>query len=256
MGVRIRCPRIRAGVANPITDGKPGMQMSLELTIDTASDLASVALSREGALEVELTWRCPRNHSRELLPAVEYLMKRSGVDKSELTAVFVCIGPGSYTGLRVGIATAKGLAFALGLPIVGVGRLEADAYQHADFAGPICAVHRAGRGELAWAVYRNAPSGWGQVLAPRLTAPEELMASVRRATLFCGEVDDELTARLRETLGAKVRFARPAASLRRAATIAELAWRRLAAGQADDAAGLKPIYLREAVFVRPSAPKP
>ena len=230
--------------------------MSLELTIDTASDMASVALSREGALEAELTWRCPRNHSRELLPAVEYLLQRSGVDKGELAAVFVCIGPGSYTGLRVGIATAKGLAFALGLPIVGVGRLEADAYQHADFAGPICAVHRAGRGELAWAVHSSAPSGWGQVLAPRLTAPEELMASVRHATLFCGEIDDETAARLGETLGAKARFVGPAGSLRRAATIAELAWRRLAAGEADDAAGLKPIYLREAVFIRPQAPKP
>lgn len=230
--------------------------MSLELTIDTASDMASVALSREGALEAELTWRCPRNHSRELLPAVEYLMQRLGVDKGELTAVFVCVGPGSYTGLRVGIATAKGLAFALGLPIVGVGRLEADAYQHADFAGPICAVHRAGRDELAWAVYRQAPSGWRQVLAPRLTTPEGLTASVRGPTLFCGEINDELAAHLREALGAKARFAGAATSLRRAATIAELAWRRLAAGQADDAASLRPIYLREAVFVRPAATKP
>jgi len=230
--------------------------MSLELTIDTASEVASVALSREGAPEVELTWRCPRNHSRELLPAVEYLMRRSGVDKGDLTDVFVCIGPGSYTGLRVGIASAKGLAFALGLPIVGVGRLEADAYQHVDFAGAICAIHRAGRGELAWAVYRNAPSGWREVLAPHLTEPEALIAGVRSPTLFCGEIEDGLAARLRETLGAKARFASPAISLRRAATIAELAWRRLAAGQADDAASLRPIYLREAVWVRPPAPKP
>jgi tRNA threonylcarbamoyladenosine biosynthesis protein TsaB len=230
--------------------------MSLELTIDTASEMASVALSREGALEVELTWRCPRNHSRELLPAVEHLMQRSGLNKGELTAVFVCIGPGSYTGLRVGIASAKGLAFALGLPMVGVGRLEADAYQHANFAGPICAVHRAGRGELAWAVYRGGPAGWREAMAPRLTAPEALMASVRGPTLFCGEIDDELATRLSEALGTKARFAGPATSLRRAATIAELAWRRLAAGQADDAASLRPIYLREAVFVRPSAAKP
>ncbi len=230
--------------------------MSLELTIDTASEMASVALSREGALEVELTWRCPRNHSQELLPAARYLLGRSGADKEQLTAIFVCIGPGSYTGLRVGIACAKGLAFALRLPVVGVGRLEADAYQHVDFAGPICAVHRAGRGELAWAVYRNAPSGWRQVTAPRLTTPEELMTKVRRHTLFCGEIDGELAGRLREALGVKARFASPALSLRRAATIAELAWPRLVTGQADDAASLRPIYLREAVFVRAPAAKP
>jgi tRNA threonylcarbamoyladenosine biosynthesis protein TsaB len=229
--------------------------MSLELTIDTASEMASVALSREGALEVELTWRCPRNHSRELLPAVEHLLQRSGLDKQELTAVFVCIGPGSYTGLRVGIASAKGLAFALELPFVGVGRLEADAYQHADFIGPICAVHRAGRGELAWAVYRSAPGVWREVLAPRLTAPDGLPAGVRSTTLFCGEIDEDLAARLSEAFGEKARFTTPATSIRRAATIAELAWRRLAAGQADDAAGLRPNYLREAVWVRPTTPK-
>jgi tRNA threonylcarbamoyladenosine biosynthesis protein TsaB len=183
-------------------------------------------------------------------------MRRSDVDKGELTAVFVCIGPGSYTGLRVGIASAKGLAFALGLPMVGVGRLEADAYQHADFAGAVCAVHRAGRGELAWAVYRNASAGWREITPPRLTTPDGLLASVRGPTLFCGEIDDELATLLGEGLGAKARFAEPASSLRRAATIAELAWRRLAAGHADDAAGLKPIYLREAVFMRPPSPKP
>ena len=147
--------------------GRPGQAAarrpwaSLELTIDTASEMASVALSREGALEAELTWRCPRNHSAELLPAVQYLMQRAGVDKSELTAVFVCIGPGSYTGLRVGIASAKGLAFALGLPIVGVGRLEADAYQHADFARahlrhPSRRPGRAGLGRLS---HRAPPAG-------------------------------------------------------------------------------------------------
>ena len=119
------------------------------------------------------------------------------------------LGPGSYPGLRVGIATAKGLAFALGLPIVGVGRLEADAYQHADFTGPVCAVHRAGRGELAWAVYRSEPAGWREVLPPRLTTPEGLMAGVRRPTLFCGEIDDELAARLSDTLGARARLPSP-----------------------------------------------
>jgi tRNA threonylcarbamoyladenosine biosynthesis protein TsaB len=182
-------------------------------------------------------------------------MQRSGVDKSELTAVFVCIGPGSYTGLRVGIASAKGLAFALGLPIVGVGRLEADAYQHADFNGPVCAVHRAGRGELAWAAYRSTPGAWREVVAPRLTTPDGLLAGIRGTTLFCGEIDEDLSARLREVFGEKARFATPATSIRRAATIAELAWRRLAAGQADDPAGLRPIYLREAVWVRPSTTK-
>jgi tRNA threonylcarbamoyladenosine biosynthesis protein TsaB len=223
----------------------------VELTIDTASEMASVALSHEGSLEAELTWRCPRNHSVELLPTIEHLMRRSSVDKSDLTAVFVCIGPGSYTGLRVGVSTAKGLAFALRLAIVGVGRLDADAYQHADYRGPVCALHRAGRGELAWALYQSEPA-WREIVPPRLSPPEALLADRRlEGALFCGEISDELTESLRGAFGPSTAIARPAASIRRAATIAELAWQRLAGGDTDDASSLKPIYLREPAITRP-----
>jgi tRNA threonylcarbamoyladenosine biosynthesis protein TsaB len=227
----------------------------VELTIDTASEMASVALSQEGALVAELTWHCPRNHSTELLPTLQYLMQRAGVDKSGLRAIFVCIGPGSYTGLRVGVSTAKGLAFALRLPLVGVGRLETDAYQHADYSGSICPIHRAGRGELAWAVYARGASGWREVMPPRLSLPDGLLATGRRRlkrALFCGEISEELAERLREALGQQTVIAGAAAmSVRRAGFIAELAWRRLVDGQTDDAASLKPIYLREAVITRP-----
>ncbi len=226
----------------------------MELTIDTASDVASVALSQEGSLRAELTWLCARNHSVELLPTVEHLMRRSSVDNADLTAVFVCIGPGRYTGLRVGVSAAKGLAFALGLAIVGVGRLEADAYQHAGYRGPICAVHRAGRGELAWALYESEPSGWREIVAPRLSLPEALLADKRlQRALFCGEISDELAQALRAAFAPSTPIASGAASIRRAATIAELAWRRLSAGDVDDVAGLIPIYLREAVTTPPQA---
>jgi tRNA threonylcarbamoyladenosine biosynthesis protein TsaB len=226
----------------------------MELTIDTASEMASVALSQEGTLVAEITWRCPRNHSAELLPTLQYLMQRASVAKSDLKAIFVCIGPGSYTGLRVGMSTAKGLAFALGLPLVGVGRLETDAYQHADYPGPICPIHRAGRGELAWAVYARDGGGWHEVVPPRLSALEGLLAAGRRRlkrALFCGEISEEVAERLREVLGRQTLVAEAAMSVRRAGFIAELAWRRLVAGQTDDAASLKPIYLREAVVARP-----
>jgi tRNA threonylcarbamoyladenosine biosynthesis protein TsaB len=227
----------------------------MELTIDTASEMASVALSQEGAVVAELTWRCARNHSTELLPTLQYLMQRASVAKGDLKAIFVCIGPGSYTGLRVGVSTAKGLAFALGLPLVGVGRLEAEAYPHADHSGPICPIHRAGRGDLAWAVYARDGGGWHEVVPPRLSALDGLLAAARRRlkrALFCGEISEEVAERLREVLGRQTPVAETAAmSVRRAGFIAELAWRRLVAGQTDDAASLKPIYLREAVVARP-----
>lgn len=214
----------------------------MELSIDTASEVASVALSREGALEAEITWRCRRNHTRELLPAIEQLLAQAGVAKGELTAAFVCLGPGMYTGLRVGVSTAQGLAYALKLPVVGVGRLELDAYGHAAFPGRIVAVHRAGRGELAWAAYRSRP--WREVTAPRLDRPAEVVRKARGRTLFCGEVDGELAAEIAATLGEKRVVAGAVASLRRAASLAELGYARLADGAGQSAAALRVVYLR------------
>ncbi len=214
----------------------------MELSIDTASEVASVALSREGVLEAEVTWRCRRNHTAELLPTIDRLLAQAGGSKEELTAVFACTGPGMYTGLRVGVSTAQGLAYALKLPVVGIGRLELDAYQHAAFAGRIVAVHRAGRGELAWAAYRSRP--WRQVTAPRLDWPAEVVRRARGRSLFCGEADEELAAARAEGLGYKAVIAGAAASVRRAASLAELGQRRLAEGQGQDPAALRVVYLR------------
>jgi tRNA threonylcarbamoyladenosine biosynthesis protein TsaB len=151
-----------------------------------------------------------------------------------------------YTGLRVGVSTAQGLAYALRLPVLGLGRLELDAYQHAAFPGRIVAVHRAGRGELAWAAYRSRP--WRQITAPRLDWPAEVVRRARGRTLFCGEVDEELGNAAAEALGARVVIASAAASVRRAAFLAELGQRRLAAGEGGDAASLRVVYLRPPVI--------
>jgi tRNA threonylcarbamoyladenosine biosynthesis protein TsaB len=216
--------------------------LSIELSIDTASEVASVAVSHEGVLQAETTWRCRRNHTIELLPAIDRLLDQAKTTKQDLTAVFVCKGPGMYTGLRVGVSTAQGLAYALKLPVVGVGRLELDAYQHAAFPGRIVAVHRAGRGELAWAAYRPRP--WREVTAPRLDWPADVIRKARGRSLFCGEVDDEFAAAIDEALSARATIAAPAASHRRAASLAELGYHRLAAGEGESPAALRVVYLR------------
>ena len=214
----------------------------MELSLDTASDMASVALSREGRLLAELTWHCERNHSTELMPAADGLLRRLSASKEDLTAVFVCIGPGGYAGLRVGVSTAKGLAFALEVPLVGVGRLELEACAHAAYPGPVCPVHRAGRGELAWAVYQGPIEEWREIVPPRLSRPEVLLSETPQGALFCGEIDDELAGAL-AARGARVASA--ALSVRRAGYLAELGWRRLQSGRRDDPRTLVPLYLRE-----------
>jgi tRNA threonylcarbamoyladenosine biosynthesis protein TsaB len=211
----------------------------LELSIDTASENASIALSRGGKVIAESTWQCRRNHTVELLPAVEALFAQAGAAKGDLTALFVCIGPGMYTGLRVGIATAKGLARAAGLPLVGVGRLELDTHPHADFDGEVIAIHRAGRGELAWAAFERGR----EFSAPTLSRAEELAGFVQRRTLFVGEVDEALAETLRRELGDLAVIAPPSAT-GRAAALATLGHQRLLSGGSHDPALVTAVYLR------------
>jgi tRNA threonylcarbamoyladenosine biosynthesis protein TsaB len=213
----------------------------MELTIDTASaDLASITLSAEGGLLAELTWRCFRNHSVELMPTIQGLLYQMNVAKEHLGALFVCIGPGSYTGLRVGVSAAKGLAFGLGLPLFGVGRLAADAYAHAAYPGPVCAIHRAGRDRFAWAVYRRVEDDWREESPPRLSSVDELVAQTPTDALFCGEIGVDVRERLEGR-----RYAVGMASVRRAGFVAELGWQRLLAGDNGDVNSVRPIYLRE-----------
>ncbi len=214
---------------------------ALELSIDTASAMASIALSREGALIAEQTWECGRDHSRQLLPAIDAVLARHGLSKEELTAIFVSIGPGSYAGVRSGMSTAKGLAFALALPIVGVGRLEIEAYTFASTGAPVVAVHRAGRSDLAWAAYHVDPD-WRELTPPRLCPPDALAAALPAGALVTGEIDDALAAELMQR---GHRVVRGAAAIRRAALLAELGWQRLQAGRTDDPKSLEPLYLRE-----------
>src|SRR5207247_8682625 len=125
-------------------------------------------------------WRCERNLTVELLPRIEQRLDEAGVEKTNLSAVFVSIGPGMYTGLRVGVSVAQGLARALQIPAIGVGRLELDAYPHRDFDGPIVGMHRAGRGELAWAAYQAGP--WPDVSSPRRSPPGDPAGLLRPGT--------------------------------------------------------------------------
>ena len=101
----------------------------LVLAIDTATQVSSVAVASEGRLLSELTMQGKLTHSETLLPHIEQVLKMAAVDKSQLTGIVVSNGPGSFTGLRIGLAAAKAMSYVLGIPLVGVSTLQAMAYQ-------------------------------------------------------------------------------------------------------------------------------
>jgi tRNA threonylcarbamoyladenosine biosynthesis protein TsaB len=221
----------------------------MELTVDTASPLASLALTEQGRLLAESTWLAGRGHAAELLPSIERLLSAAHVERDAVTAIFVSRGPGGYAGLRVGISTAMALAFALGADLLGYGRLEADAEPFLALGRPVCAVHDAGRGEFAWAVYQRREGRVEEVQPPRLGPPRSLVESIGGDPLLVGEISAPLLALLPDRSAV---VSGPAA-VRRAATGAAVAWPRYAAGARDSHLALTPLYLREPNITAPRA---
>jgi len=212
------------------------------LALDTSTRVVGLALYDGVQVLGETVWLSRDYHTVELAPAVANMLARSDVKISDLSALAVAIGPGSFTGLRIGLALAKGLALAHSLPLVGVPSLDILAAAQPIQEEVMAAVLRAGRGRLAVGWYQASDGGWrakGQVEA--LTA-QELNERIQEPTLVCGELEEDeqrLLARKRKN----VILAPAAQSVRRPAWLAELGWKRWLAGRVDDPNTLSPIYL-------------
>ena len=213
------------------------------VAIDTATGYASLALHDGFQVRGEHTWESPRRHTVELLPRLVAALDQLDVNAEHLSGIAVTRGPGSFTGLRVGLAVAKGLALARGLPLIGVPTLDVTAAAQGRDRRSLCAVLQAGRGRICTAIYRWQDGEWRAQEDPRLTTWSALVEETMSPTLFCGEIDpagaDALGA-----LGELGEILPAATRLRRAAFLAEIAWQRLNRNDIDDPATLAPIYLQ------------
>ena len=219
------------------------------VAIDTSTDIAALALAQDGKVLAEISWRCGRNHSVELLPRLTRLLDEAKLSLRDTSCVIVAKGPGSFNGLRVGLSTAKGLAFSLSVPIIGIGSLESEAYPHAESGLPICPIFNAGRGEIAVALYQKTNSGWRTLTSEHITTVEALANEITEKTLFCGEYVATIARQLKEKLKEKAAIA--PGKMRSAVSLIELAKPRIDAGDYDDPATLQPLYLRRPNITRP-----
>ncbi len=214
------------------------------LAIDTATEFASVALYDDAkGVRAESSWHTAMNHTVELVPHIVRVLESQSVNPDQLHAAAVALGPGSFTGLRVGLSVAKGLCVPLNLPIVGIPTLDIVAYAHYGQDLPICAILQAGRGRICVALYEKDGTDWRRTTDYQLATVDQLSERVANRTLFCGEIDEPLRASLAGQLQERAVIASPAFSLRRAGYLAELGWRRLRTSGGDNVANLEPLYL-------------
>jgi tRNA threonylcarbamoyladenosine biosynthesis protein TsaB len=207
------------------------------LGIDTSTMTGGVALLRDDELVGESVLNIRTTHSERLLPALEGLLGQGGLDVKQLGLLSVVTGPGSFTGLRIGVATAKGLSYALGIPTVGVTTLEAYGWQFRFFPGVVLALVDARRENVFWQAFRegmalNEPSC--DALSHVLTWSEGLGQEL----LFVGDGAISHGAKLPSRV-------RPSQSLLRPSAAADLGYTRFLQGAAQDAFTLNPTYMRQ-----------
>ena len=210
--------------------------MTLLLALDTSTTTASVALFDGERVLSETTWLAGREHSTRVLVEVEIALGRAGRTQDSLTGLAVARGPGSYTGVRVALSVAKGIAAALRVPVWGISSLDALAFATPSDL-PVRAVLEAGRGRYATALYEHA----APIESARLMTLDQLHRAIDRDTLIVGELRDEGRAALGQN--PRAHLAPRAAAARRAGYVAELGWQCAQRGDPGDPTTLDAVYL-------------
>jgi tRNA threonylcarbamoyladenosine biosynthesis protein TsaB len=215
------------------------------LAVDTSTQWTGLALYDGTAVLGELCWHTRNHHTVELAPAVDRLLKQTGIKAAEIECYGAALGPGSFTSLRIGLALVKGMALSQRVPVVGVPTLDflAAALPARDM--PLAAILQAGRGRLALVWYAEVKGHWVAQGDPQVTSAEALLEKIEQPTLVCGELSSEERALLSKKRKL-IHLASPAQCTRRPSFLAEMAWERWKGGKTSEVVSLAPIYLHVA----------
>ncbi|MGF1506910.1 MAG: tRNA (adenosine(37)-N6)-threonylcarbamoyltransferase complex dimerization subunit type 1 TsaB [Chloroflexi bacterium] len=215
------------------------------LAIDTATRFVSIALHDGHRLLAEHTWLTQAHHTVELTPALADMLATQTIEAQALDAIAVPTGPGSYTGLRIGMSVAKGIARSRtpAIPLIGVPTMSILAAAQPRLSSRLCVVTEAGRRRVNAQFYHWKLGGWQAEGEPFLATWPELAEKLGSGIQVSGEITDEGRDIL-AALGSAITLSLPAYGLRRAGFLAELAYQRLRHGETDDPATLAPLYLR------------
>jgi len=215
------------------------------LAVETATPQGSIALADDSGVLVEIQSPEGMAHARWLMPAIEQLFRETGLSLEEIDGLAVSAGPGSFTGLRIGLSTAKGLALAAGKPVVAVPTLDALARPVPSRRRLLCPILDARKKEVYAAFFH--PDGKGGLTRQTddlALPPDRLAERIAEPVLFAGNGIDPYRQVLEAVLGRRALFASKRFHFPRARAVAELGLIRLAGGRADALESLEPRYVR------------
>jgi tRNA threonylcarbamoyladenosine biosynthesis protein TsaB len=218
------------------------------LAVETSTLTGAVALLESGGVVAESRVNIAVTHGERLMAAIDGVLRAARWELAHVEAFAVARGPGSFTGLRIGLSTVKGLAFATGKPVVGVPTLDALAWALPFCAYPVCAVLDARKNEVYAALYRTLEGRLEPLGAPRAVPPailaEELRDGTEGPVVFVGDAVAPFAGVLADVLGMRARLAPADLRLPSAVTVGELGGAALSRGETVDPAALEPLYLR------------
>lgn len=211
------------------------------LAIDTSSQNATVALISDDRLVGEYTINNKKTHSQIIMPLVSDMVSKSGILINDIDVFASGVGPGSFTGLRIGIATAKALAQALNKKVIGISSLKALAMSIKFSDKYVCPIIDARRGDVYNAVYKNGVC----IKDDRAINIETLIDELGdNETVFVGDATVQYEQLIVKKMGNKAFFAPQSIKMSKAGVVAELAYERALNGDYDDIYTLNPVYLR------------
>jgi tRNA threonylcarbamoyladenosine biosynthesis protein TsaB len=215
------------------------------LAVDTATTSCSTAIVNDGLVSAELNTVNNQTHSKHLMNMIDTACVMSGVQIGDMDGFAVTIGPGSFTGLRIGISTVKGLAWSLNKPVVGVSSLDALAWQCSPGSHLVCALLDARKHEVYCCRYRNQEGELKQTGTEKVVAPVEAIRDIREPCLFIGNGAVLYKKEISTKLGVLAHFSGWNQDNIRASSVAGLSLDCFNRQRTDDVASLVPQYIRK-----------
>jgi tRNA threonylcarbamoyladenosine biosynthesis protein TsaB len=218
------------------------------LAVETASLTASCAVVENGRVLGELTTSHAKTHSQQLVPMIQSLLDLLDLQANQIDLYAASIGPGSFTGLRIGIVTVKGMAYAMKKPVCGVPTLDALAYSVNDFNGVICPMMDARNNQVYTAAYRKYNEDFRRITdyyAIPVTELADMLADFREEILILGDAAPLHYLAVKDTVKYPVYQADKALFLPRAACSAVLAEKQAQRGDMSSPFEMEPLYLRK-----------